>query len=70
MASAIPNGWYPVGGLLNNLIPHDGTRYFVLYTLDRLGLEDHGGSTPGMLTLLGTDVLAALNEHGTIPDEW
>jgi len=46
-----------------NFFPSHGAGYFTLYQLDKLGMEEHGGSTPGWLTAKGKEVLSDLEEY-------
>lgn len=41
---------------------NEGFMYFVFYTLDKMGLTDHGGCVPGWLTEKGRDALEMLRE--------
>jgi hypothetical protein len=49
---------------------HPGAVQACWYMLNRLGLEEHGGGSPGWLTPLGKDLLSALKLYGTDQDEW
>lgn len=48
----------------DGFFPEDkqGMKYFTLYMLDNLGLEEHGISTPGWLTDKGKEVLEDLQK--------
>jgi len=47
---------------LDAVLPDRGTRYFVFYTLDLLGLTDHGTFVPGWPSQKGLDFMADYEE--------
>jgi len=51
-------------GLLEQRLLDSGTRYFVLYQLDRVALIEHGSSVPGWLTEKGRTFRNVLRNMG------
>lgn len=47
----------------NEYFGNDKIKYFVWYTIDEMGLTEHGGSVPGWLTKKGKNLLLDLEEY-------
>lgn len=57
-----PSAWVEDSDKIENYFNSKGEEYFVLYLLNHLGIEEHGGSTPGWLTLHGLEVYEDLKD--------